>query len=842
MDVAATPRQGRAAVRSHAALAQWLVIGALIAMLWGGITFNLWRDHHQALQQAQADSANLARAFEENINRTVEAVDQTLLFVRDSYARDPTGFDLNTWARARPFLNELAIQIGLIDKDGIVLQSNLGRVAGRVDLSDRPHFRVHLNTNADRLYISVPVLGRVSHKWSIQFTRKIIMPDGSFGGVVVVSLDPYYLSRFYESLHLGDGAVVLANRDEIILARAPKPQDAIGKTLSASASGFMLGEQRSGSYHTISHIDGIARTYSFRQLARYPLVVAVGLADDDIYVQYHRNLIIYLSVGVVLTGGILAVGIALIRQRRRLLASRQALGATLENISQGIMMIDADGSVPVINRRAVALLGLPQELMARHPSFQDILDWQFGTHEFGAPENWNESLARVLTGGGLATEDWVYERVRANGTVLEVRTQNLPEGGAVRTFTDITDRKRAEAALAAARDAAEAAGRARSDFLAVMSHEIRTPMNGIIGVAGLLLDMQLDDTALHYVHIIRESGDHLLQLINDILDFSKLEAGRVQLEQLAFDLPGMLGSTIEMIQPQASTKGLRLTLTRTDNLPDVVIGDPGRLRQILLNLLGNAIKFTEHGSISVHATTLPAPPGEVHLSFTITDTGIGIPADKIGQLFSKFTQVDSSISRQFGGTGLGLAICRRLVEQMGGSIGVESQLGSGSRFRFDVRLRPADEDTVPAPAVPMTATGPVSHARILLAEDNGTNRLVVTRMLERMGHRVDSVSNGREAVEAVRSFPYDVVLMDMMMPEMDGLAATQAIRALPGPAAQVPVVGLTANVLTTDEQACRAAGMNAFLTKPVTSDRLRETLASALPGQESAPAANAAGA
>jgi hypothetical protein len=221
MAAAATPSKRLAAARSHAALGQWAVIGVLIALLWTSISFNLWRDHHQAQRQASADTGNLARAFEENINRTIEAVDQTALFVRDAYARDPTGFDLSTWARARPFLNELAIQIGLVDKNGIVLQSNLGPITDRVDLSDRPHFRVHLNTPADRLYISVPVLGRVSHKWSIQFTRKIIMPDGSFGGVVVVSLDPYYLSRFYESLHIGNGAVVLANIGGVILARVP---------------------------------------------------------------------------------------------------------------------------------------------------------------------------------------------------------------------------------------------------------------------------------------------------------------------------------------------------------------------------------------------------------------------------------------------------------------------------------------------------------------------------------------------------------------------------------------------------------------------------------------------
>jgi CheY-like chemotaxis protein len=237
---------------------------------------------------------------------------------------------------------------------------------------------------------------------------------------------------------------------------------------------------------------------------------------------------------------------------------------------------------------------------------------------------------------------------------------------------------------------------------------------------------------------------------------------------------------------------------------------------------------------------VPAAPGEARLSFTITDTGIGIPADKIGLLFSKFTQVDSSISRQFGGTGLGLAISRRIVEQMGGSIGVESALGHGSRFSFDVRLRLADDDVEPASTASAPATAPIDACRILLAEDNNTNRLVVTRMLERMGHRVDSVCNGLEAVEAVRALPYDLVLMDMMMPEMDGLAATQAIRALPGDASRVPVIGLTANVLISDEQACRAAGMNAFLTKPVTSDRLRDTLAEILPNHPTASDAPAA--
>lgn len=381
---------------------------------------------------------------------------------------------------------------------------------------------------------------------------------------------------------------------------------------------------------------------------------------------------------------------------------------------------------------------------------------------------------------------------------------------------------------------AEQLGRARiealsnakqtSDFLATMSHEIRTPLNGILGIAQIMMDFDLPEREAKMVRTIKDSGDILLRLLNDVLDISKMDAGKMSLEPEEFQLSKLAEDAEALWRHRAEEKDLDLVIHCGADDGRALYGDRIRIEQVLFNLIGNAIKFTEAGEVRVQLATVDLGGGKRLLRAEVVDTGCGVPEHARGKLFESYSQADASVTRKHGGTGLGLAISRRILDMMGGMIGYEPAQGGGSRFSFDVTLPLVAQSRPESRAVSSDDPSARRDLRILVAEDNEINQQVICGLLQQFGCRADVVANGREAVEAVQAAPYDLVLMDVRMPEMDGMSATRAIRDLPSTAAMTPIIALTANASKEDEAACKAAGMDDFVPKPISKPALRDAI------------------
>ena len=507
----------------------------------------------------------------------------------------------------------------------------------------------------------------------------------------------------------------------------------------------------------------------------------------------------------------------LARLAEDLAASDRALRAMLEASPIGVAIVSSDGIIRFANSRLATLF------LAGESNIVGLAADEFFTHPrnllsaIEAPVDRTEVRFRRRDGSEL------WAQVSAQRTEFEQMPALLC------WVYDISDHKKAERDLAGQRDRATEMVRARTEFLAMVSHEIRTPLNGIMGTVRMLDETPLDKTQHSYLEMIRYSGDALLAILNDVLDISKLEAGHIRLEKQPFDMTLLIDNLVLLMTGRASEKGLELRTEIDEQVESQVVADGGRVRQVLLNLIGNAIKFTDEGSITVRLEQIDSSETRVRMRLSVIDSGIGIPRGARDRLFTEFFQVDPAEARRLGGTGLGLAISKRIVEAMGGAIGVESTPGVGSTFWFTLSLERNAISTPGAGHREAARVRPSRPGNILLVEDNEINQKVALNLLHRDGHAVTIADTGSKAVALAAANRFDVVLMDIQLPEMDGMEATRAIRELPDrERAEVPIVALTANAMPGDARQFLDAGMMEVLTKPIDPDRLARVIARAM--------------
>jgi signal transduction histidine kinase/DNA-binding NarL/FixJ family response regulator len=530
-------------------------------------------------------------------------------------------------------------------------------------------------------------------------------------------------------------------------------------------------------------------------------------------------------------GGIVGIraDITELKQRQFELARQTTLlQSTLQHMGEGIAVYDKDRKLIAWNKLCNDLLELPEWLIGSETTFDEVLRYQARRGDFGDADIETEVAQRV--GDFQSGENGVSERRRRDGRTIEVRRSAMPGGGGILLYRDMTERKDYETRINLALRDAQSASRAKSEFLALISHEIRTPMNAIIGMSGLLAESDLEPTHKRYATAIEDAGERLLVIINDLLDFSRLEAGRLTLEKTPFDIREIVESAIEIAKALPNAAHLSIASEIEAGLPAVLLGDSGRINQILLNLLGNAVKFTPAGSINVAIRIVARIGGSCTLRCTVADTGPGISPGLRDRLFEPFEQGEATDDKHHGGTGLGLAICRKLVLLMGGAIGVENQSGAGSAFWFEV---PCGIGTASSNPLITAREAPAAsrRLRILVAEDVPANQVVVRSMLDALGHRAHIVGDGAEAIQAACEGEFDAILMDIQMPVLNGHDAIRQIRALGGRHAATPIIALTAFAQKSDMEAALASGATGFLTKPIRKRDLAVALeAYALPG------------
>jgi PAS domain S-box-containing protein len=800
-----------------------------------------WNARAVQLREKRIATSNMARALAQHAENSIKAADTVLIGIVERLEAADT--DAAAVDRMKKLLvlhvAELPLLHGLFvfGEDGRQIVKSQPTPADNVNGAVREYFVYHRDHPGRAPHIGLPVRSPSTGDWIITVSRRVNHPDGRFAGVAVASIKLEHFKQFYNSFDIGrEGTIFLALDDGTLLIRR-----AANETTNRTniADGPVFRELRSkgpvGTAMLKARADNVERLYSYRHLDTYPLVVATALSKEEILANWWSDTYRSFSAIALLAAVLALLGYRLVRQihsrasaEAALRESEEKFRSIVETTKDWIWSIDPQGRVLYANPAVADILGYrPEELLGTnilhclHPDAQHDVATNLSVL-VAEKRSWTNLVLRWRhkDGGDRYTQSSALPVLGADGELLGYR------GG----DHDITLLKRYAQELQEAKDKAEAANEAKSEFLANMSHEIRTPMNGVIGLTNLVLKTPLSAQQHEYLGLIKSSATSLLRLLNDILDFSKMEARKLELDVIEFDVREAIGNTLKAFSADAAEKGLELACQIAPDVPAVLRGDPGRLAQIVVNLTGNALKFTKQGEVVVRIAHEAYDEASTLLHISVSDTGIGIAAEQQSHVFAAFAQGDSSTTRQYGGTGLGLSIVSQFVALMNGTIRVESAPGKGTAFHLTVRLGLPPQP--PATAMQQQRLT-LRNLPVLVVDDNHTNRSILAEILQSWGMHPILAADAQQALHEMRrqaalGTPFPLVLLDAQMPQFDGFQLAQAIQSSPEHNSTA-IMMLSSSDLAADIARCNAVSGMRFVRKPVKQSELFDALVTAAP-------------